>query len=197
MCEVSLKVFVAKVPKIIRFEPIYPECRWKEIVESTSEKVKKQKYAVWQLLKWVIENQYNLKFEDIVFSKSSNGKWLADKFCFSLSHTSDFVAVCIDNQPIGLDIEVLNEQKMTKKLFEHIATDKEKTKCLSPVAKDIAILWTKKESVFKYMDKGGFVPYKIETEDYLTSSMVSDKFNIVVSVCGKVKPLEVVAVNIG
>lgn len=196
MNEESVKVFVAKVPKIIEFESIYPESRWNEIINCNSEKVKKQKYAVWQLLKFVLENNYNLKFEDIIFSKSLNGKWLADKLYFSLSHAGDFVAVCAYNQPIGLDIEIIDEQRMTKKLFEKIATEKERVKYTNPSVLDIAELWTKKEAIFKYLDKGGFISSKIETENYLTSSIVSDKYNIAVSVCGMVNPLEIVLANI-
>ncbi len=196
MCKDSLKVFVALVPETVEYKPIYPESRWKEILNCKSEKVKKQKYAVWQLLKWVIEKQYNLTFEDIVFSKSPNGKWLADKIFFSLSHTNDFVAVCVDNQPIGLDIEVLDEFTMTKSLFRYTTTDKEKTKYKSPSAVDIATLWTKKEAIFKYLNKDLFVPSKIETEDYLTSSTVFNKFNVIISVCGKGVPLETITVNL-
>ncbi len=192
----SLKVFIAKIPEIIEFKPIYPESRWNEIIDCKSEEVKEQKYTVWKLLKWVVEKQYNLQFKDIVFSKSANGKWLADKIYFSLSHTDDFVAVCVDNQPIGLDIEVLDECTMTKSLFRYTTTDKEKTKYISPSAVDIATLWTKKEAIFKYLNKDLFVPSKIETEDYVTSSTVFNKFNVIISVCGKDVPLEIITVNL-
>ena len=186
-----VKVFLAKIPEKIEYKPLYPSERFEEISSCKSEKVKRQKYAVWELLKYVLEKEYNLRFENIKFTKSVNGKWLANCIYFSLAHSGDYVAVCVDNRPIGLDIEYINEQKMTNKLLYYITTNIEKQAYNDePTAAQIAMLWAKKEAIFKFLNKPFFKPSNIEIKDYVTATEV--KNDLIVSVCGEVEKIEII-----
>lgn len=177
-----LKVFIAKIPDKIEYKQLYPAERWAEITSCVNEKVKKQKYVAWKLLEKVFESEYKTSFENIIFSKTGSGKWLADKMYFSISHSQNYVAVCIDNQPIGLDIELIDEQKMTEKIFSFIATDREKQLYKNLSTEDIATLWTKKEAIFKQLDKSGFIPKNIETYDYFTTTIIENSLKMAISV---------------
>ena len=82
-----------------------PRERSREIFLSGNKEVKKQRYAVWKLLERAVSRCFGYSFTDLHFHKSREGKWSADEFQFSLSHTETAVAVVVSNAPCGIDVE--------------------------------------------------------------------------------------------
>lgn len=157
---------------------IYPPLRRKIIDGTENEKLKKQRTQVWALLKTAVENSLGLKFETLNFSLAGNGKWSADKFFFSLSHTEGFVAVAVSSAPTGIDVEdrlrFSGERK--EKLLKRIAADGEEDK-------DVCALWTQKESIFKCGRDGIFKPKEIKAENYPVTTFTAGRYML--SVCGE------------
>lgn len=157
---------------------IYPPLR-REIIDGTeNEKLKKQRTQVWALLKTAVENSLGLEFETIEFSLAENGKWSADKFFFSLSHTEGLVAVAVSSAPTGIDVEdkLRFSGEGKEKLLKRIAADGEEDK-------DVCALWTQKESIFKCGRDGIFKPKEIKAENYPVTTFTAGRYML--SVCGE------------
>ena len=125
---------------------------------------------------------------EIRFEKTEKGKWLCDKFWFSLSHTDGAAVVVIAEKPCGTDIEY------APKFFEKAAYKSFISSFLRQIgendgcdAEDALKLWTKKESVYKLSGDGVFSPKKIDVKnenvltevigDYVLSVATTDKVN--------------------
>ncbi len=166
----------------------FPEERAAEILSSKSDKARLQKTAVWKLLLFAAKKAYGLSADEIRFERTAEGKWLCDKFFFSLSHTDGAVAVVVAEKPCGIDVEYMPKflKKCAYKSFiEAFLRRIDKKDNLS--AKETLKLWTKKESVFKRSGGGVFTPKKIDVEnenvvteiigDYVLSVATTDKAN--------------------
>ena len=164
----------------------FPEERAAEILSSKSEKVRRQKIAVWKLLLLAAKKTYCLPPDKICFERTKEGKWLCDKFFFSLSHTDGAVAVVVAEKPCGIDIEY------APKFFEKCAYKSFIAAFLRQIgekedlnAGETLKLWTKKESVFKRLGEGVFSPKRIDVKnenvlteiigDYVLSVATTDK----------------------
>lgn len=143
----------------------FPKERTAEILSSKSEKVRRQKIAVWKLLLFAAREIYGLDADEIRFEKTPEGKWLCDKFCFSLSHTDGAAAVVIAENPCGTDVEYAPKffekcaykpfiRSFLKQIGENEGLNKE----------DALKLWTQKESVYKRAGRGVFSPKKIDVK---------------------------------
>lgn len=166
----------------------FPEERADEILSSKSEKVRRQKTAVWKLLLFAAKEIFGLSANEIRFGKTADGKWICDKFWFSLSHTDGAAAVVIAEKPCGTDIEY------APKYFEKAAYKSFISSFLRRIgendgcgAEEALKLWTKKESVYKLSGDGVFSPKKIDVKnenvvtevigDYVLSVATTDKIN--------------------
>ena len=115
--------------------------RIKYLESIKNEKRKKQSYFVWKLLEYVLGIN-NISCEFLV---NENGKWQAknNEIYFSLSHSENIVAVVIDDNIVGVDIEKVDEKinKIKKKILTNIPTDV--STC------ELTRLWTENESRYK------------------------------------------------
>ena len=152
-------IFVTSIPFKTNME-IYPESRLNEINNTTNEKVKSQKFFAWKLLEKAIHEIYDLNISDVNFNKTLTGKWVSDKFYFSISHTGDIVAIAISLNPIGVDVEGVENKKFSEKFRHKVLTENE---LLGNT--DLSLAWTKKEAIFKRDNLEVFVPNKIDTCD--------------------------------
>lgn len=176
-----LNIYVSSIPSDVVIDNLCSKERNEEIQNVSNEEVKKQKYWVWKVLELAVLRDLKLNPNDVKFIVDKNGKWSCDNFNFSLSHTSDIVAVAISNEEVGVDIENigrLNDADM--KLKNKILHKKEN----AADNNELLNLWTRKEAIFKYIGKSSFVPNKILVKDYPVSSFnIDDKY--ILSVCGK------------
>ena len=188
-------VFVAPLPENLPTEKLYPRERNREILLSGNKEVRKQRYAVWKLLETGVSRCFGYDFSDLHFHKSRDGKWTADEFYFSLSHTESAVAAVLSNAPCGIDIEDKNRRKeyygkypeKLPKLLRRVLTEKEEREKPgeSYTTEDFVRIWTKKECLFKAYDGKRFNPERIETGEYRTKTFALRALPaLLVSVCG-------------
>lgn len=161
-------VYVAAIPNTDVIGEVYPPERQADIDRCSNPKVKKEKYFVWKLLEYVIADNFGEKIENISFEKQQNGKWVADKFFFSLSHSDSVVAVAVSGKSVGVDVETIRKHR--DGLESYILTEQEMAELCRLDRADsweyIIKLWTQKESIFKTLDRKTFEPTKIETLNY-------------------------------
>ena len=161
-----------------------------EICSTLNEKVKKQKYFVWQLLLKGLETlNYNL--QEIKFFKSENGRWSSNAVDFSLSHSENIVAVAISNMPVGVDVEKFKELNL--KLANKILTESEMQEFLNLEKNEQNVYlikkWTQKESIFK-KSKQTVCRYKQLTENsenLTTTKLELENETYFISVCHQSK----------
>ena len=181
-----IEVYVSEIPENVVIESVYPPIRDKEIAEVRNDKVRAEKFWVWKVLLRAIKNIFCVDPEIVNFTKTSSGKWQADGFYFSLTHSGNKVAVAISSCEVGVDLEQksLFFKKITAekvdRFAEKIAADSEE---LPKTPEDLIIMWTKKESAYKFVGKGGFSPKKIDTERFVFK--VFDTEEYVLTVCGE------------
>ncbi len=161
-------VYTAIIPESVEYLEVYPSLRQEEISSITNEKVKKEKYCAWKLLEYALMRTFGYKLSDLEFTKTEDGKWLSNKCYFSISHSNNLVAVAVSKKPIGVDCEIIREPKTGA--IERVLSRAEKKalKSIEPTKKTEYLLsvWSKKESAFKRMVKGKFLPSKINTFKY-------------------------------
>lgn len=167
----------------------FPKERVVEILSSESEKTRRQKTAVWKLLLFAAEKTFGLSADEILFEKTPEGKWLCDKFRFSLSHTDGALAVALAENACGIDIEFSPKffKKCTYKPF--IASFLKRIGESGDLNAEEALkLWTKKESVYKLSGSGVFSPEKTDVKnENVVTEIIGDYVLSVASIDRTVK----------
>jgi len=182
----GIDVYVSEIPEDVIIESVYPPIRDKEIAEIKNDKVRAEKFRVWKVLLYAIKNSLGVDPETVKFKKTSSGKWQADGFYFSLTHSGNKVAVAVSPFEVGVDMEQKNLffSKITAEKEERFAgkitADSEE---LPKTFEELIILWTKKESAYKFLGKGGFNPKKIDTEKFVFKVFNTEEY--VLTVCGE------------
>ena len=175
-----IAVYIASVLKAGDSRGIYPKLRRSEIEGVSDVQLKQQKISSWKLLEKAIADSFGYTMRELNFTKNGYGKWECDKVCFSISHTKDAVAVAISDTPVGVDMESVEafDKRHTEKLCEKILCPGES------VADNLQLLklWTQKESIYKYLGSGAFVPNKICAKEHPVHTFLHDGYTV--SVCG-------------
>lgn len=158
-------VYTMAIPEEYTFSTLYPSIRQSEIESTKNQKVKEEKYFAWRLLEYALMRTFGYKIDRLNFEKTENGKWVLDNCYISLSHSHGMVAVAVSKKPIGADVELIEKPKnnaiervlnrLEKKAFKKVE-DKDKDRYLLTT-------WSKKESAYKKIGKGKFLPSKIDT----------------------------------
>ena len=175
------KVFVyfSRLIESVKDIKVYPKERQAEILSCTSKKVISEKYTAWKLLERALKEQFDTDIEKVHFEKQKNGKWVMDKGYFSISHSNGVCLVALLDTPVGIDLE--KPIKLTKRLCDRLLTEKEFAFFNALPEKEqesyISTIWTKKESIFKFLGKGVFSPKEIESENYFTITKNLTLFN--------------------
>ena len=184
-----LDVYVGRIPEELLPGEVYPPEREAWIHASASERVGRERQAVWKLLEKGISRSFGLKMEELKFSQSK-GKWSCDRLQFSLSHGGNVAVAAVSNGPVGVDVEdktVFARRGYDQERIDHMA------KKVCTAAEQNAIrqgesflsFWTKKESIFKCYGEGGFFK-KIDTAKHETVTREwSEPEPCVISVCGQ------------
>lgn len=148
-----------------------------EIEAVLSEKVKTEKTEVWKLLEIAAEHAYGYKPADVIYKKLPCGKWIGDKFCFSLSHTFGASAVIVSDKPCGIDIENIDKFRKKCEDANFLPSFLKAIGCEEVEDAESALtVWTRKESVFKTLEQQVFSPKKTSAEGDKTRSFVFDGF---------------------
>lgn len=170
-------VFTATLPKDCQIKTVFPAERNTEIQVATCERVKREKYCAWQLLKYALERSLGIKLENLRLTKDPNGKWTAPDCYFSISHSGDLLAVAVSRAPVGIDVEAANTP-MQQKLAEKILNEKEKAEYLllpeEQRSEFLRSAWVAKEATFKRQGLQAFIPCEIYTnQDELASKTIT------------------------
>ena len=148
-----------------------------EIEAVLSEKVKREKTEVWKLLEIAAEHAYGYKPDEVIYKKLPCGKWIGDKFCFSLSHTFGASAVIVSDKPCGIDIENIDKFRKKCEDANFLPSFLKAIGCEEVKDVESALtVWTRKESLFKTTEQQVFSPKKISAKSDKTRSFVFDGF---------------------
>lgn len=133
----------------------------------TNQQVINQKKAGYGLLRQLIKESIGFDEDFSTIYLTPNGKPICDEYYFSISHTNEVVAVAFSNTNIGIDIELLDDNKNLDALGKRILHKNEQT--LSLISKsEILKLWVKKEGKFKFDGGKIFIPNNIDTNSFET-----------------------------
>ncbi len=158
-------------------QTLYPKERYEEILACQNEKVKSQKYWAWKLLEKALKEQYNVSINDLSFKKVYT-KWITENFYFSISHSNNILALSLGKKENGIDIEKIDEKRFLKLINKSnkLLTNNE-NEAFSNILEEnranyLNILWTKKESIFKTLNKQCFLPNNIDSNEKFTKTYI-------------------------
>lgn len=133
----------------------------------------------WLMLKELMDNvqytMYNVQYNE-------HGKpYFKDGPCFSISHCKEGIAVAVDDQPIGIDIEAIRHAEPD--LIERTMNAEEQQQIANANVNANAVftrLWTRKEAVVKAQGTGieSFEQLQktLEMSDWKVESFEADKY---------------------
>ena len=185
------RVFVAGFDGSVDVKPVSPAARQRYIDSCNDGQAKRQRYCVWVLLDYALKQTVGKGVDEFSFTVDTNGKWHCDGGVdFSLSHCGNVVAVAVSEQPVGVDLEAVNEPRFNLRLANRILTEREQALFdkLPQERQPQALLefWTKKESLFKRDGNKAFVPSAIDTttnnSSCLSIVMNDEQYTIAVSI---------------
>lgn len=186
---IIVDVYLTKIPDEIGKEMLFPIERQNEVLACGNEKVRRQKYYAWKLLKYALRESFGYEMERLSFCKEKNGKWTSPSCYFSISHSHDAVAVAVGNAPIGVDLEKIASEKaefLQKTLTEQERAEFALIACEQDCVKYLFESWTKKESIFKKVGDGAFRPSKIAVDKgVVTKSVTIDGERYVLSLAAE------------
>lgn len=159
--KLTTRVFLAEIPNNVNVVPLYPIERYEEILNTSNECAKREKYFVWHLLERALLESRGIRINDVEFKKDQNGRWTAKGFDFSLSHSKGVAAVVISDTSCGIDIERVCAPK-SESFSKRILADFEYAE-FSSLAKEsreeyLIKKWTQKEALFKARNLAAFIP---------------------------------------
>ena len=165
-------VYVAAIggePDVARIEAIEPPERRREIEKTANAPLRAAKVRDWEVLFFAAKRSLKLATEDAQFKKKHGGKWVCDKFEFSLTHTRSAVAVAVSNGAVGVDMEYPGEiaertdAERREAIMRRFFTGDER-EFVGDDAGRFAEVFTKKEAAFKRAGKGSFFPSRLDTQ---------------------------------
>ena len=162
-----IEIYIAPLPHGSPSGEIHPKERGDEIKITSNEHQRREKFFVWKLLEYALQQSLGLGIEQARLKKQ-NGKWVSDTVEISLSHSKEALAVALSGAPVGVDIESaadIDREGVAKRFF----TEGELCKYASspPEKREESFLriWTAKEAIFKSRAQMAFIPSSIDTSD--------------------------------
>lgn len=165
-------VYVARVVTG-EIEEVYPPERDLLIQKTKNEGLRRERYSVWLLLRYALSDALSINIRDLDIGRTDSGKWIAEGVYFSLSHTSELVAVAVSDSPVGVDIEAVRAT-LSGRCAERILTEHEISEYnLLPEDKReeyIISKWSGKEALFKKEELSAFIPHDYRPTEENTHS---------------------------
>ncbi len=183
-------VYIASLPKDAPIGTVKCTARNEEMASISNEAVRREKYFVWRLLIYALENSFGISECDAVITKEPYGGWRASDVYVSLSHSGGAVAVAVSKSPVGIDIERVSP-RISGRMAERIMTDSERLEYSNIVDEErdrrLTEIWTAKEAIFKSLGKDSFIPREYDTisSPVITSRYVIDGEEYACSVAGE------------
>ena len=179
-------MYVAEFDANVEVQPVMPLARQAVIEQTTDPLLKRQRYCVWRLLCDALQQVTGKCADELSFTVDGNGKWRCDGCVhFSLSHSGNVVAVAVARQPVGIDVEALDDKRFNARLARRILTENELTlyNSVPPCERPQALVktWTQKESLFKRDGGSIFAPKQIDTTLHQTQCQTYKRYLVAVA----------------
>ena len=130
------------------YELIYKEKRNK--IDKLLDFSEKKKSIIAEIMLKDLLLDYDIEYEQCSFKVSDNGKPYISNYdiYFSISHSKNYIAVCVSKNNIGIDIE--DQKEIDNSILDYISTKEEKKFIKSN--NSFLILFTLKEAYIKLND---------------------------------------------
>ena len=191
--------------KIFQQKDKMPTKRLEAYTELDDETAKLHNIISYLLLKKILTDN-NIEVDESSYNYSKDGKpyYENSNINFSISHSEDMIAVAIDDNELGIDVEKIKEVK--NNIIDRVYS-KEEQKLYSEKLLDDSFFcktWTKKESFAKSSGKGMNIDFDSITLDlesdfneikdyYINTIKLKDAY---LSICGKTKEYDINEINI-
>ena len=165
----ALHVYIKQFPFKVKSKKIYQKERRKEIKSCKNKDVRAEKFYAWKLLEVALKESFEKDIKKCNITKV-NGKPTSNEFEISISHSNDIVVVAVAKKPVGVDVEVIDNDRFAKFPLERILSSEEMNQKTNCSVDEINRFWTAKEAIFKKTGVGGFNPAHVNTlnEKYKT-----------------------------
>ena len=160
-----MKIYYAKVLELTGEEQLevalraLPDKRLEKIERTKQKKSQLQSISAGLLLEYAL-CKLELSGKNVTFLEYADGKPYLKEYpnlCYNLSHSGKYVALVVDERPVGIDIEQLRRgyQKLVKRFFSE-----EEVRLFDASWDDelFTKLWTRKESYLKATGYGMRMP---------------------------------------
>ena len=166
-------VYYAALPEVMGRRAIYPPEREAYILQTKSPELMRQRYYVWLLLEYAVEQAFSKNLAQMQLYSTERGIWKSPMGYFSLSHSHNAIAVAVSDMPVGVDIQKRIDKTA---VANYVLNAAEWSKFLSSHDPNTLLteLWTKKECLFKTTDLPRFSPKDIDTEHTFTQTVWLD-----------------------
>ena len=193
MREGKTAVYVARVVTG-EIGDVYPPERDLLIQKTKNEGLRRERYSVWLLLGHALKDTFSIDIRDLDIKRNDSGKWVSDSIYFSLSHTSELVAIAVSDNPVGVDIEAIRAT-LSGRCAERILTECETDEYNSLPEADreeyIILKWSGKEALFKREELSAFIPHDYQPTNENTHSykIVENGKTYILTVATDVAPI--------
>ncbi|MBQ7907509.1 MAG: lecithin retinol acyltransferase family protein [Clostridia bacterium] len=162
-----IDVYVSDIQRFKHYNKL-PKFAKEEIKRLKNPASIEQKKCAYGLLNYALQKSFDIKPKISLVTKDKRGKPTLKGCFFSISHTSNLVAVAVSRRDVGVDIEEIKEHAALSPERNHVLSESETAESFV----DVLSLWTKKEAIFK-LDNSltGFIPGKIDTNLYPTKTI--------------------------
>ena len=163
-------IYIARIPSRAVTEPeiagLYPVARREQIRETKNERARGEKYFAWRLLEAAALDFLGRELSALNLKKSDTGRWVAEEFDLSISHSDGAAAVIISEGGVGVDIQRLDKphgEPFAKRTLTEGELN-EYYRLLPSEREDFLIgCWCGKEALFKAGAYPRFIPRKADT----------------------------------
>ncbi len=147
-----LYVFIGAIPEGEDIPEVASVLRREYLSRLSNPKRARESAYVWRLLELGVERTLGLSPDAVNYRRDTVGRWEADGFCLSISHTEGVCAAAISDSPVGVDIELIRhlraESFPRRTLTESEYAEYEAKEGVGRV-EFLIRKWTEKESAFK------------------------------------------------
>lgn len=192
-----MKLYIANTEIFYEYDKYFSmmsDERKRAVRRLRSENAKKQTVLGEALSRKAINDLSGIDEEQIIFSRTENGKPFAKnaKPFFSISHSKDYVVCAVDDYEIGVDIEQIRQVKAritniscTERDKKYIFGNAEADSLTPEMLTRFFEVWTAKEAYFKYVGSGIVGLKTVNYEDIKPQCKTFDESGYVITIYSK------------
>lgn len=187
-CESRTAVYLSPITGTVT-EPtgIYPPERKAEIMGVRNPAVRAEKIGTWKLLEFAFADFFGEELADLSPHKTDGGKWICDRYFFSLSHTRGIAAAAVSECEVGVDIEsvVSARARLTPERITRLRRKLGFNLCGGDEITAFLAEWTAREAVFKHSGGSLLTPRDGDSTLPIRTGTIALPHEAVISICGE------------